>query len=214
MKVLFSNNARSYLRADTGAASISLTLVTGDGAKFPAPNAAVGESSFVTIEDNRVNPPLLEICKVTGRTTDVLQVVRGQEGTTAQNFLAGARVGNRLTAGTLTQLQAVGAFLYAGAWDHDPAAGEKNSSTGFVMPTPIPLGMLYFNSAINQMKVWTGSVWLAYSSALFIDGSNSMQGDLRLNDFDLLCTPNTQGETVIDGGGGAIVNIVVDGGTF
>lgn len=212
MKVLFNNNARSYLRADTAASSISLTLVSGDGVKFPAP--AAGEWSMVTIEDNRVSPPQLEICRVTSRTTDVMQVLRGQEGTTAQNFLAGARVGNRLTAATLTQLQAVGSFLYAGPWDHDPAAGEVNPTTGFVMPVPVPVGMLYFNTALNQMKVWNGTTWLAYSSALFIDGSNSMQGNLRMNDFDLIFTPDTQTEPVIDGGGGSIVNIYLDGGTF
>ena len=57
---------------------------------------------MVTIEDRRSGQ--IEICECTQRSGDSLTVLRGQEGTTAQAFEAGATVSNRLTAQTLTIL--------------------------------------------------------------------------------------------------------------
>jgi len=106
-KYLFTNNATSILRIDTPAASTTITVPTGEGVKFPTPTAP--DFAMVTLEDRRSGQ--LEICKMTARSTDVLAVTRAQEGTTAQSFLAGASVSNRMTAGTLAGIQSSGSFL-------------------------------------------------------------------------------------------------------
>src|SRR5580765_60392 len=101
MSVLFANNATSRLQIDTPAASGTITVPSGEGAKFPI--TAPGDFFMVTIEDRRSGQ--MEICQCTARSADVLTVTRGQEGTVAQDFLAGATVSNRMTAGTLAILQ-------------------------------------------------------------------------------------------------------------
>jgi len=102
MPYQFTNNATSILRQDTPAASTTITLPSGEGARFPQPTGAY--NFMVTLEDRRTGQ--IEICKCTARTADVLTVTRAQEGTTAQLFVAGATVSNRVTAQQLVDLQA------------------------------------------------------------------------------------------------------------
>lgn len=96
-KFLFANNATSRLRIDTPAGSATVTVPSGEGGKFPSPVAP--DFFMATIDDRRTGQ--VEIVKCTGRSGDVIQVVRGQEGTTAQDFVLGALFSNRITAGTL-----------------------------------------------------------------------------------------------------------------
>lgn len=130
---IFANNARSFLKVDTGHTSITITLPSGQGAAFPAPTG--GDIAVIVVEDRRKTVPQYEIMYCTGRTADVLQVTRAQEGTTAQDFLAGARVGNRMTAGALSAIQSGGnlktdgsvpmaATLLTGGHDIDMGGGH------------------------------------------------------------------------------------------
>lgn len=103
---LLANNASSYLVIDHAAASISLQIKTGDGDKFPSPVSP--NYSVVTVEDRRTGQ--MEIVHLQSRTGDTLTVLRAQEGTSAQNFKAGATVSLRFTAGMITAIaQASGA---------------------------------------------------------------------------------------------------------
>lgn len=86
------NNAESLLAADITAAATSLTVTTGDGAKFPTSNFPV------SIDD--------EIMLCSSRTGDVLTVTRAQEGTTAAAHVAGVAVRLNITAGIIGELQA------------------------------------------------------------------------------------------------------------
>jgi len=85
------NNAESALASAITAAATSLTLITGDGAKFPASNF------HISIDD--------EILLCSSRTGDVLTVTRAQEGTVAAAHAVGAIVALNVTAGIITQLQ-------------------------------------------------------------------------------------------------------------
>ena len=85
------NNAQSALYAGITAAATSLTLLAGEGAKFPASNFNI------SIDD--------EILLCTTRTVDVLTVTRAQEGTTATIHAIGATVTLNVTAGIISQLQ-------------------------------------------------------------------------------------------------------------
>lgn len=91
---IFQNNSKSTLSVAVSSNSqASLTLQTGDGAKFPSPLAP--NYSMITLDDGTN----IEVCKLISRSADVLTVLRGYEGTTAQaSFATGTKVELRLTA--------------------------------------------------------------------------------------------------------------------
>jgi hypothetical protein len=97
MSILFTNNASSKLAADITAGSTSLSLFAGDGLKFASPTS--GDYFKVTVQDSAGN---FEIMHCTARVGDELAVTRAQEGTTARAFSSGAKVQNRITAGSLS----------------------------------------------------------------------------------------------------------------
>lgn len=99
MAVKFSNNAVTELASGITAASTSISVV--DGSVFPALGA--GEHTYVTL-DSALTPVTLEIVKVTAISGNTLTVVRGQDGTTAASFDAGAKVELRLTAALLNDV--------------------------------------------------------------------------------------------------------------
>jgi len=85
------NNAESALVSGITAVATSLSLVAGDGAKFPA------DSFNITIDD--------EIIYCSVRSNDTCTIVRAQEGTVAANHSAGAIVSLNVTAAMFAQLQ-------------------------------------------------------------------------------------------------------------
>jgi hypothetical protein len=101
MGVKIANNAFSALAASVGTGDTSFAVTTGEGSRFPL--LAPGDYFYATL----IGPgSQLEIVKVTERNTDVLTVVRAQEGTSAKAFFSGDRVELRLTAQTIVDLVA------------------------------------------------------------------------------------------------------------
>lgn len=99
--VKFANNAMSKLAANVSAVGTTITLLPGDGSKFPA--LTTGQYFMATLV--KVDGTT-EVVKVTARSSDTLTVVRAAEavaGTvaTAYAFSAGDRLEMRLTAGAL-----------------------------------------------------------------------------------------------------------------
>lgn len=86
------NRAFSTLASGVDDTTTSWTLATGEGAKFPTAG-----DFHVTCED--------EIVKCTSRSTDVLTVVRAQEGTSAAAHVSGKAVELRITAGVVENVQ-------------------------------------------------------------------------------------------------------------
>lgn len=95
MGIKVSNNAFATLAAGITSSGTSITLTTGQGARFPTLGA--GDYFYATLIDTSNN---LEIVKCTARSTDVLTVVRGQESTTARAYNTGDRIEIRITAQT------------------------------------------------------------------------------------------------------------------
>jgi hypothetical protein len=95
MGIKVANNAFGTLAAGINSSATSITLTTGQGARFPSLGA--GDYFYATLIDTSNN---LEIVKVTARSTDVLTVVRAQESTTARTYSTGDRIEIRLTAQT------------------------------------------------------------------------------------------------------------------
>ena len=93
MGIKFANSAFATLASGINSSATSITLTTGQGARFPSLSA--GDYFFATLIDTSNN---LEIVKCTARSTDVLTVVRGQESTTARAFSSGDRIELRITA--------------------------------------------------------------------------------------------------------------------
>jgi hypothetical protein len=107
--------AEQYKNLDTttlnGAINNSTTsVVVADGSVFP---------STGTFRINIEN----EIMKVTGRSTNTLTVVRGQEGTTAASHADGVKVSGVLTKDALLNLNSQ--LLLYDNWSDIPAAGYE-----------------------------------------------------------------------------------------
>jgi len=108
MGIKLTNNAFGTLAAGINSSATSITLTSGQGARFPTLSA--GDYFYATLVDTSNN---LEIVKCTARSTDVLTVVRGQETTTARSYSTGDRIEIRLTAATFTDaLDPIGALGY------------------------------------------------------------------------------------------------------
>ena len=95
MGITLSNNAFATLAAGINSSVTSITVTSGQGARFPILSA--GDYFYATLIDTSNN---LEIVKCTARSTDVLTVVRAQESTTARAYSTGDRIEIRITAQT------------------------------------------------------------------------------------------------------------------
>ena len=142
-----------------------------------------------------------------------MTVIRGQEGTTAQLFYAGATVSNRMTAGTLAGIQTLGTFFYAGpytvAQPPGPAPGAVGDA-GQIMPNPIPPGTQYYNVGQKVVYVWDGTNWIAYTGMVPLDGHLAMIGNLQMGGHAVL-SQGSGDHLAIDGGGGHANALTVDG---
>jgi hypothetical protein len=108
MGIKLTNNAFATLAAGINSSATSITLTSGQGARFPTLSA--GDYFYATLIDTSNN---LEIVKCTARSTDVLTVVRAQETTTARAYSTGDRIEIRLTAATFVDsLNPVAALGY------------------------------------------------------------------------------------------------------
>ena len=98
--VRFSNNAVSNLAANLLVGGTSLSVTSGDGAKFPTLSAGQYFMATLVKADGST-----EVVKVTARSTDTMTIVRAAEpvagASTAYAFSAGDRIEARLTAGVL-----------------------------------------------------------------------------------------------------------------
>jgi hypothetical protein len=104
-----TNNAWGVLNVDITATDTSLALVAGGTARFPT--LSTGDFAWGTLS-NQANQ--LEIVKITAISGDTVQVVRGQDNTTARAYAAGDRIDLRITAallnGKIDAAEAVKAF--------------------------------------------------------------------------------------------------------
>jgi len=108
----FTNNASTTLASAINSSVTSLTVAAGTGALFPT---LAGSNYFYTTLSNLAGT-IIEIVKVTARSTDTFTIVRGQDNTTAASFSSGDKVELRLTAADLNnfpQLDSTNTFAQA-----------------------------------------------------------------------------------------------------
>lgn len=147
MPVLFSNNASATLASAITAAATTITVTTGQGARFPA--ASGSNIFYATLVDSSNN---LEIVRVTARSGDSLTVVRAQEGTTARAYNAADRIELRATAAGLAnmaQLDAAQTFSAAQTF------GSTTSFTGVATFSQTIAGSINGNAATVTNGVYT-----------------------------------------------------------
>ena len=143
---LFTNNAATTLASGITNVATTLTVASGTGALFPSPTGS--NYSYVTLIN--AAGTVLEIVKLTARSTDTLTITRAQEGTTASAFSTGDKVELRVTAAGMTDT-----FNNGGVQSIVAGTGiSVSSATGNVTVTstvtsPIPSGsvMLFYQSA-------------------------------------------------------------------
>ena len=101
---LFTNNAATTLASGITNVATTLTVAAGQGVLFPSPTG--GNYSYITLIN--AAGTVLEIVKLTARSTDTLTITRGQEGTTASAFSTGDKVELRVTAAGMSDTFANG----------------------------------------------------------------------------------------------------------
>jgi hypothetical protein len=100
----FSNNARSTLTSTINAAATALTIQAEAADLFPVANVGTGSIPSTnnwfktTLQDVSGNVEIIYVRTRTAGSAVFSNILRGQEGTTAREFVAGAIVGLRLTA--------------------------------------------------------------------------------------------------------------------
>lgn len=126
MSYLAKNNAYGLLASGIASGAVSMTLQSGQGDRFPAITAP--DYTFVTLEDAAGNR---EIVKVTARAaaSDVMTIVRAQEGTTARTWNAGDVVELRMVAS-----------LVETAMGHPVATSNAHAASAISAPATGTLG--------------------------------------------------------------------------
>lgn len=97
----YSNNAFSVIVGAITNADTIIALAAGTGSRFPASDF---RATLVGYDANG-NEDAWEIVHCSSRSGDVLTVTRGQEGTSAAAWGNGARIENRVTAGSMAALE-------------------------------------------------------------------------------------------------------------
>jgi hypothetical protein len=165
MGIKLTNNANATLAAGINSSATSITLTSGQGARFPT--LAGGDYFYATLVDTSNN---LEIVKCTARSTDVLTVVRAQESTTARAYNTGDRIEIRLTAQTF--IDAVNEI------GPTQVSDEDNTSTGYFdlpsgttaqRPASPVNGMTRYNTTLNQFEVYQNGAWTQYLTAYSVE---------------------------------------------
>ena len=136
--MLFANNAASTLAGSINNTAVQCTVESGGGALFPNPSA---NQYFVLTLIDAATGNQREIIHCTARTGDLFTIVRGQEGTTAQNWQAGDLVQMLPTAGTMEGL-AQQSQLQQQAPNYAVDSGSANVITVTLSPAPDNLAAL------------------------------------------------------------------------
>lgn len=133
---LFTNNASTTLASGISAVATSLTVASATGALFPNPTA--GQYFYATLSNTAGT--IIEIVKVTARSTDTFTIVRAQDNTTASAYITGDKVELRLVNANLTnfpQLDSTNTFAQTQTFV-TPVLGTPTSAT-LTNATGLPL---------------------------------------------------------------------------
>lgn len=155
MALKFTNNASSVLAGAINSVVTSLSVASGAGALFPTLGG--GDYFYCTLSDAATGN-IIEIIKVTARSSDTFTIVRGQEGTSGQSYSAGDKVQLRLTAASLNNF---------------PKLDENNVFTGTnTIPGKANSGANSDITSFSNNLVFSGDLTLSGSSIVLSEGAS------------------------------------------
>ncbi len=182
---LYANNARTTLAGSANNTVTTLVLQSGAGALFPSPNNTIGEYAKATLQDSATGLRN-EIVYITARTGDVLTVIRGQDGSTAQTWSAGDTVFEGVTAATLANFVQP-SKLQSGEYIYASATGTTTAYTATLTPAiaTVNAGMVV---RVNTNSVGTNTTT---TPTLNVNGLGAFTivkqgGELRVGDMPTL----------------------------
>ena len=152
----FTNNAASTLAASILVGATSLTVAAGTGALFPT---LTGTQFFMCTLQNTAGT-VIEIVKVTARSTDTFTIVRAQEGTSASAFALGDKCELRLTAGEINNL--FSGIVQGGGSDHAFIENDITVTSDYTITSgrnAFSTGPVTVNGGVT-VTIPSGSRWL------------------------------------------------------
>ena len=194
---LFTNNAATTLASGITNVATTLTVASGQGVLFPSPTG--GNYSYITLIN--AAGTVLEIVKLTARSTDTLTITRGQEGTTASAFSTGDKVELRVTAAGMSDTFANGGVQSA------TAVAGTGISIGSVTTTGAATHTIT-NTGVTSVAAGTGiSVSASTGGVTITNTSASLPGVLGQaftsnGTFTIPTGVTALKITVVGGGGG------------
>lgn len=202
MGIKVANNANATLAASITNSATSITVTTGQGARFPTLSA--GDYFYATLIDVSNN---LEIVKVTARSTDVLTVVRAQESTTARAYSTGDRIELRLTAQTFVDATTITPAAVSDQVNTSTGAFDLPAGTTAERPGSPSAGYTRYNTTLEQVETYDGSTWQTIRSFFTATGGTITDyNGYRYHKF------TTSGTFQVTKGSKAIEYLIIAGG--
>lgn len=203
MGIKLTNNAFGTLAAGINSSATSITLTSGQGARFPTLSA--GDYFYATLVDTSNN---LEIVKCTARSTDVLTVVRAQESTTARAYSAGDRIEIRLTAQTFIDATTVTPAMVSDQVNTSTGYFDLPSGTTAQRPASPNGGMMRHNTTTGYIEYWdtATSQWLGIGAFSATGGTVTTAGAYTYHTF------TSSGNFTVSAGAKSADILVVAGG--
>lgn len=191
----FANDASSTLAAPISNVATTVNLAVGTGALFPSPGA--GQQFALTFNDAATGL-LTEVVYCTARSGDALTIVRAQEGTTAQTWIAADLASNLLTAGTMQGLAQV-PQAQGNIWNYAVDSGAANAyvvafspAVGAVVAgTPIWVKIAHTNTGASTLNFGAGALPIINPDSTTVGG-----GAMSANGIYLF-TPDGAGNVIL-----------------
>lgn len=187
--ILFANDATTTLAGPLTQTATTANVAAGTGVLFPQPGS--GQLFKLTLTDAATGL-LKEIAHVTAVNGDSFTIVRGQENTSPQSWLAGDLADNLLTAGTASAFAQTLSITSGAFQGTDTGTSSNTMVVGSTTPSiSAPVQGQYFE-IVKSGQGNTGPVTLAVSSGgsavsvVYKDGTALGPGDYPANAAALL----------------------------
>jgi hypothetical protein len=192
---LFTNNAQTTLAAPINATTTTCTLATGKGSLFP--NPTTGQAFTITFNDAATGL-LSEICLCTARSADTLTIVRGQEGTTAQSWLAGDFASNYLTAGASNAFSQVPTNIPTVTFVTGAFYTQTTSDTTLIVDAAFQVTLTLLNAAAyygNSLRIKNvqGYPIISASTNIVPPGTDTLTSTILEGVVGTFCTLQSDG---------------------
>lgn len=128
MAIRFANNAKAYLAAPITSADTQIEVGANEAFQFSTDSA---DYILATLDDG-TNLEIVRVTSTQGGT--LLNVLRGQESTTARSFDATTLIENRLTAGSMDQFVSNGSDEASSLYIADPSdSGAASAQESLIL---------------------------------------------------------------------------------